>query len=164
MPNYRRDRTPGATFFITQVTYCRQPWLCRAVARKTLRDAIERVRQKYPFQIDAFVLLPDHFHALWTLPENDGNCSTRMRLIKIHVTRKIGRILTLEIPETRSRYERGERNLWQRRFWEHRIRDERDFQNHFDYIHHNPVKHGLCRNPTDWPYSSIHRFTPTHTP
>ncbi|QIZ71630.1 REP-associated tyrosine transposase [Oxynema aestuarii] len=158
MAEYRREYWQGATYFFTQVTCDRQPWLCDDMARVALRQAIETVRRKRPFQIDAFVLLPDHFHCLWTLPENDGDFSTRMRLVKSHVTRAIGDRLNLETTITASRKARRERNLWQRRFWEHRVRDEQEFAAYCDYIHINPVKHGLCKSPTDWPWSSIHRF------
>jgi putative transposase len=158
MSNYIRDRTLGSTYFFTQVTLNRHPWLGEEIARKTLREAIEKVRERHPFKIDAFVLLPDHFHCLWTLPQNDGNYATRMRLIKTYVTKSIGEELNLSLPIGRSRKKRQERNLWQRRFWEHRIRDEIDFARHCDYIHYNPVKHRLCQSPTDWQYSTIHRF------
>jgi putative transposase len=158
MAEYRREYWQEATYFFTQVTCDRQPWLCDDMARVALRQAIETVCRKRPFQIDAFVLLPDHFHCLWTLPENDGDFSTRMRLVKSHVTRAIGDKLNLEATITASRKARRERNLWQRRFWEHRVRDEQEFAAYCDYIHINPVKHGLCKSPTDWPWSSIHRF------
>ena len=158
MPNYRRANLSGATYFIRQVTYQREPWLCREVGRKALRGAIEKVQEKYPFSIDAFVLLPDHFHCLWTLPEGDGDLSTRLRLIKTFVTKHYGEQLGIARDISASRQKRKERNLWQRRFWEHLIRDERDFAQHCDYIHYNPVRHGLCKTPQDWQFSSIHRF------
>ncbi|TRU69121.1 MAG: transposase [Microcystis viridis Mv_BB_P_19951000_S69] len=158
MSNYRRPHVFGGTFFITQVTYQREPWLCCDVARKALRQGIEKVRVKYPFVIDAFVLLPDHFHCLWTLPDDDQDFSVRLRLIKTYVTKHYGQALGVNHEVSRSRQKRGEGNLWQRRFWEHLIRDEQDFATHCDYIHDNPVRHGFCENPQDWQYSSIHRF------
>ena len=158
MSNYRRPSVTGGTYFITQVTYQRIPWLCSDIWRKALREAIEKISQKYPFSIDAFILLPDHFHCLWTLPPDDLDFSTRLRLIKTYVTKHYGNELGLNRPISLSRQKRAERNLWQRRFWEHLIRDERDFITHCDYIHHNPVKHELCSNPQDWQFSSIHRF------
>lgn len=158
MPNYRRAKQPGGTYFITQVTYNRQPWLISDIARQALRHAIVHVRQKYPFTIDAFVLLPDHFHCLWTLPETDSDLSTRLRLIKTFVTKQYGEQLGIHAAISISRQKRQERNLWQRRFWEHLIRDERDFVKHCDYIHYNPVRHQLCQVPQDWQFSSIHRF------
>jgi putative transposase len=159
MSNYRRPNVCGGTYFITQVTYERVPWLCSDLGRKALREAIEKVVQKYPFSIDAFILMPDHFHCLWTLPANDKDFSLRLRLIKTYVTKHYGKELGIDRSISHSRQKRSEGNLWQRRCWEHLIRDERDFSNHCDYIHNNPVKHRLCTTPQDWQFSSIHRFT-----
>ncbi|OKH10761.1 REP-associated tyrosine transposase [[Limnothrix rosea] IAM M-220] len=158
MSNYRRPTIRGGTYFITQVTYQRIPWLCTDLGRQALREAIAKVRQKYPFEINAFVLLPDHFHCLWTLPEDDHDFSVRMRLIKTHVTKNHGDRLNINETISQSRHKRKEKNLWQRRFWEHLIRDEEDYARHCDYIHYNPVKHGLCSTAQEWQYSSIHRF------
>jgi putative transposase len=158
MPNYRRIHLAGGTYFFTQVTYQREPWLCSNIARSTLRTSIEKVRQKYPFVIDAFVLLPDHFHCILTLPDKDSNYATRLRLIKTFVTKNCKDRLKLETKIANSRQKRKESNLWQRRYWEHAIRDEEDFAWHCDYIHYNPVKHGLCERPQQWEFSSIHRF------
>jgi putative transposase len=158
MPNYRRLTQAGSTYFFTQVTYQRRPWLCSDIARETLRSAIAQVRKTYPFSIEAFVLLPDHFHCLWTLPDGDSNYSTRLRLIKTFVTKHSANQLALDAQLTASRQKRNEGNLWQRRFWEHLIRDEVDFARHCDYIHYNPVKHGFCQTPNQWRFSSFHRF------
>lgn len=158
MPNYRRQTIAGGTYFITQVTYQRRPWLCSETARLALRTAINQVRKKRPFTIEAIVLLPDHSHSLWTLPPNDSDLSTRLRLIKTYVTRHYAHELDLDPQLSASRAQRKERNVWQRRFWEHVIRDEHDYARHCDYIHYNPVRHEFCRNPTDWPFSSVHRF------
>ncbi|HEY9703875.1 MAG TPA: transposase [Allocoleopsis sp.] len=158
MPNYRRAKINGGTYFFTEVTYNRDSWLCREIGRKAMREAIEKVKAKYPFSIDAFVLLPEHFHCLLTLPPDDHNFSLRMRLIKTHVTKTYRQQLAINQKLSLSRQKRGESNLWQRRFWEHFIRDEEDFAYHCDYIHYNPVKHGLCTNPQDWEFSTIHRF------
>lgn len=132
MSNYRRPHVTGGTYFITQITYQRQPWLCSDTGRNALHTAINHVRQKYPFSIDAFVLLSDHFHCLWTLPEGDSSRSVRMLLIKRFVTKYYGEQLGLEISISESRAKRKERNLWQRRFWEHLIRNEVDYANHCD--------------------------------
>ena len=158
MPNYRRAKLPGGTYFLTQVTHHRQSWLISDTARQALRAAITHVRQNYPFTIDAFVLLPDHFHCLWTLPKEDSDLSTRLRLIKTFITKQYGEQLGINTDISTSRQKRKERNLWQRRFWEHLIRDERDFAKHCDYIHYNPVRHQLCPIPQDWQFSTIHRF------
>ena len=158
MPNYRRSTIAGGTYFITQITYQRQPWLCNDLARHALRTAINRIRETRPFLINAFVLLPDHFHSLWTLPPDDHDLSTRLRLVKTYVTRHYGNDLQPNLELSPSRMKRKERNLWQRRFWEHLIRDETDFARHCDYIHYNPVRHHLCQTPTDWQFLSLHRF------
>ena len=142
MPNYRRSRIAGASYFFTVVTHRRRPWLCEVRARNALRAAIRRQRRAHPFQIDAFVLLPDHLHCIWTLPQDDEDYSVRWQLIKASVTR------ALQCSDP----------LWQRRFWEHTLRNERDFAAHCAYVHYNPVKHGLCTAPLRWPYSSVHRF------
>jgi len=108
--------------------------------------------------IHAWVLLPDHFHCLWTLPKGDSGYSLRMSLIKQRVTRKCKAWITDGAETTMSRRKHGEAMVWQRRFWEHRIRDEVDLHNHVEYIHFNPVKHGYCLTPVAWPYSSLHRY------
>lgn len=158
MPNYRRLYRPGGSYFFTHVTYQRYPWLCTDIGRHALRTAIIAVRRKYPFTIDAFVLLPDHFHCIWTLPEGDTNFPQRWRLIKLMVTKTAGHELALPLAKSRSGELRREGNLWQRRYMEHCLRDEQDFTNHVAYIHRNPVKHGLVEQPTDWAFSSVHRY------
>lgn len=158
MTDYRRLFIPGSTYFFTQVTYQRNPWLCTEISRKTLREAIIYTREIRPFTINAIVLLPDHLHCIWTLPEGDSDFSTRWRSIKQYVTRNIKDQLNIETKISLSRQKRQESNLWQRRFWEHLIRNEKDYENHCNYIHYNPVKHGLCNAPSKWEYSSFHRF------
>jgi putative transposase len=157
MSNYRRPHVSEGTYFITQVTYQRDKWLCSDIGRKGLREAIEKAKEKYPFSIEAFVLLPNHFHCLWTLPADDSDLSVRLRLIKTYVTKHYGQALGINRDISLSRQKRGESNLWQRRFWEHLIRDEQDFATHCDYIHDNPVRHGFCENPQDWQYSNRRR-------
>lgn len=158
MPNYRRIAIAGRTYFFTQVTYQRRNWLCSEIARQTLRTAIDKVRVKYPFTIDALVLLPNHIHCIWTLPDGDTDYASRWRLIKTFVTKNCASQLKLDPTINSSRQKRQEGNLWQRRFWEHLIRDDIDFVRHCDYIHYNPVKHGLCKSPKEWLFSSFHRF------
>lgn len=157
MSEYRRAQVPGGTFFFTVVTYNRQSFLCDEDVRNALRDAIAKVRARHPFNIDAWVLLPDHLHAIWTLPEGDADFSLRWNLIKRYVTRACAK--HLERPEwlSESKEEHRESTLWQRRFWEHQIRDDRDYAAHMDYLHFNPVKHGYVKRVADWPYSSFHR-------
>ncbi|UBF30059.1 transposase (plasmid) [Kovacikia minuta CCNUW1] len=158
MTNYRRLTIAGGTYFFTLVTHQRRPWLCCDIARSTLRAAITHVRLTYPFVIEAMVLLPNHLHCIWTLPTGDSDYATRWRLIKAYVTKQAATKLKLDAQLSQSRQQRREGNLWQRRFWEYWIRDQQDFIRHCDYIHYNPVRHGLCRSPGEWKYSSFHRF------
>jgi putative transposase len=154
MPDYRRLRIPGGTYFFTVNLLERYPndLLVRHIA--TLRDAVRRVRRHYPFHIDAWVVLPDHLHTVWTLPEGDDDFANRWRTIKQHFSR------TLDAVEHRSdvRARRQERGIWQRRFWEHAIRDDADYAAHVDYVHINPLKHGYVQRVRDWPFSTFHRF------
>ena len=158
MPIYIRAYVPGGTFFFTLVTYQRQPLLVQLLVRHLLRDAIRSVRTERPFHIDAFVLLPDHLHTLWTLPAGDADFSTRWRLIKHATTRQLMQHITVEIAQSASRCKKQEQPVWQRRFWEHAVRSEEEFSALCDYIHYNPVKHGYARCPHAWPYSSFRRF------
>ncbi len=157
MSNYRRAKTPGATYFFTVVTHQRQPLFQIECARTALRDAIHDVRQLLPFQIDAWVLLPDHLHAIWTLPPGDADFSQRWSKIKRQTSRAC-RHLVNQTLLTPGQITDGEFGFWQRRFWEHQIRDDADFAAHADYIHWNPVKHGLVKSVGDWPHSTFHRF------
>ncbi len=158
MPNYRRAKTKGATYFFTVVTYRRQRFLCEENVRKALRNGILEVQKNYPFTIDGWVLLPDHLHCIWTLPPNDANFSVRWAMIKRYVTKQCGPELHCEDWMNESKRRRKESTIWQRRFWEHQIRDERDFERHMDYLHYNPVKHDLVRSVKDWPHSTFHRY------
>ena len=153
---YRRSTTPGATYFFTVVTYRRQAILCEPDALALLREAFATIKQRHPFRIDAIVILPDHLHCLWTLPLDDSNYSTRWMLIKSHFTRRCA--ASLKIERSLALRHKREQTIWQHRYWEHQIRDERDFERHCDYIHYNPVKHGLVTWVADWPHSSFHRF------
>jgi putative transposase len=152
MTAYRRNRVPGGTFFFTVNLLDRRSGLLTGNVG-LLRDAVRKVRARSPFHIDAWVVLPDHLHAVWTLPDGDLNYSARWQAIKTAFSKRI--------PEgefrSASRDGRGERGIWQRRFWEHTIRDDRDYAGHVDYVHFNPVKHGLVANAADWRYSSFHR-------
>lgn len=149
---YRRNRVAGGTYFFTVTLRDRSSdLLVRHV--DLLREAFRLVHNIRPFTIDAIVILPEHCHALWTLPEGDTDYSGRWRAIKSHFTRHLRTAGVRLIRDNR-----GEYQLWQRRFWEHTIRDERDYRHHVDYIHYNPVKHGLVEQAADWPYSSIHRY------
>lgn len=150
MPNYRRNRVTGATYFFTVNLRDRRSGLL--VERiDALRETVREVRRQLPFRIDAWVVLPDHMHCLWTLPEDDSDFPERWRRIKAAFSKS----LPDTDPQTRLR--KGERGVWQRGYWEHTIRDERDYAAHMDYIHFNPVKHGLVQDPSDWRFSSFRR-------
>lgn len=152
MPNYIRPKIPGGTWFFTVNLLNRKSNLLTQNI-DALRMATRKTKQRYPFRIDAFVILPDHLHAIWTLPENDTDFSLRWRLIKIHFSKSL--------PKTeyrdRVRKKKGERGIWQRRFWEHAIRDDEDYNRHLDYCYFNPVSHGYVSRVQDWPWSSFHR-------
>lgn len=147
MPNFRRANQPGGTFFFTVVTYRRKPFLTEQLYREALRQVIRQVRQKHPFSIDAWVLLPDHMHCIWTLAEGEADFSKRCGLIKAGFTKNIRRVFS-QAPNI----------IWQNRFWEHQVRNDMDLEKHIDYIHYNPVKHGLVTGVKDWPFSTFHRF------
>lgn len=144
MVRYRRNYVPGGTYFFTVTLRDRRSdWLARHI--DLLRTAISRTRSHHPFRIDAMVVLPDHLHMIMTLPEGDADYSLRWRRIKALFTRGL---------QLRGLATQG---IWQRRFWEHTVRDDDDLQRHVDYIHFNPVKHDHAAKPADWPYSTIHR-------
>ena len=151
---YIRSQAKGATFFFTVVTYKRRNILCDAINVILIKEAFKHVMKKYPFQNDAFVMLPNHIHCIWTLPENDSNFSLRWQLIKRYFTKRCED--KYKGARSASMIKKGEQAVWQRRGWEHQIRDERDYSNHVDYIHYNPVKHGLVKKPIDWKYSISH--------
>jgi putative transposase len=153
MTSYRRSLVPGGTFFFTVNLASRQSELLTENI-ELLRTAFRYARLRYPFVVDAIVVLPEHLHAIWTLPEGDADFPLRWRLIKTVFSRSLAP--GERIPPTRSR--KGERGIWQRRYWEHVVRDESDYVRHVDYIHFNPVKHGHVDRVQDWPYSSFHRM------
>jgi putative transposase len=158
MSNYRRPMVTGGTFFFTVVSYHRRPNLTLPFARRALHDALALTRSERPFEIVAMVLLPDHLHAVWTLPEGDADFSTRWKVAKARVTVALSERDLAPRGQTPSRCRRHERDVWQRRFWDHAIRDDEDFRRHVDYIHWNPVKHGLVSRVKDWPHSTFHRY------
>jgi putative transposase len=152
MPRYRRAFAPGGTFFFTVAIANRSDGLLvREVDR--LRRIYRSVQERHPFETIAICILPDHLHALWSLPENDSDFPQRWSLIKSGFSRG----LNVAAPRSARHVAKRERGLWQRRYWEHAIRDELDLVRHADYIHFNPVKHGLVTRVRDWPYSSFHQ-------
>lgn len=154
MTEYRRAYVPGGSWFFTVNLAERKNNRLLVEKIDLLRSAFEYTRQRHPFRMDAVVILPDHMHCIWTLPQDDADFSIRWNLLKGYFSRHI---VTGERISA-SRKSRRERGLWQRRFWEHLLRDQNDFNRHADYIHWNPVKHGWVKSVNDWPYSSFHRY------
>ena len=154
MPDYRRAWCPGGTYFFTVATLERHSvgLLTRYIG--VLRTVVQSVRQRYPFRVHGWVVLPDHLHCVIELPVDDADFAGRWRLVKAGFSRAVPRNEFISTVRRR----RGERGIWQRRYWEHLIRDEADFRAHMDYVHINPVKHGLVERVADWPYSTFHRL------
>lgn len=153
---YRRSFVEGGSFFFTLVTEKRRPLFSTVEAVDVLRDAFYSVRSWHPFVMDAMVVLPDHLHCIWTLPPGDADFSTRWRLIKTWFTKHCDQALRAAPNGIQTK--RGEQAIWQHRYWEHMLRDERDFERHVEYIHYNPVKHGYVASPFDWAYSSFKHY------
>ncbi len=158
MSNYRRANAKGGTYFFTLVTYRRQRFLCDENIRYALRNAIQNTRLTHPFKIDGWVLLPDHLHCILTLPPDDADFGVRWAMIKRYVTKQCGPDLQRDDWMNDSKRRRKESTLWQRRFWEHQIHDDRDYEIHMDYLHFNPVKHGYVTSTKNWPHSTFHRY------
>ena len=152
MPNYRRLFIPGGTFFFTvNLLDRRTKLLTDNIA--ALRSAYGLAAKRRPFETIAICILPEHFHCVWRLPQGDDDYPLRWRLIKSRFSKSLPRE-----GDTRAGRRKGERGIWQRRFWEHAIRDAEDLDAHVDYIHWNPVKHGLVTEPADWPYSTYREW------
>ena len=156
MPQYHRAHIPGGTYFFTVVTFNRQPLFKEESAVLWLKQCLEAEVERHPFTIRAMVVLPDHLHTIWTLPEDDSDYSMRWRQIKSNFSRHYDRSTNGDVPESRRR--KQEQDIWQRRFWEHAIKDQEDFNRHCDYIHFNPVKHGLVKSAAGWKASTFQRF------
>jgi putative transposase len=153
MPNYRRNRVPGGTYFFTvNLLERRRSLLVDHI--DGLRTSIRKTRNKMPFHIDAWVILPDHMQCIWTLPENHDNYSSRWQSIK----KEFSKSIPAYEYRSEARIKNNERGIWQSRFWEYTIRDELVYCRHIDYIHFNLVKHGLVRTVKDWPHSTFHRL------
>jgi len=159
MPDFRRNLIPGASYFLTIVTYQRRPLFKEQFAKDLFWQVMEIIETRYPFKNEVFCLLPDHFHCIWTLPEDDHDYSKRVKELK--------RIFSLMVPQdhkpdpktlSASRQKRHEGGLWHRRFWEHTIRSQEDYNRIMDYIHWNPVKHGYTDSPYLWEGSSFQRY------
>jgi len=152
---YRRNYSAGGTYFLT---------LCLADRKSSLlidyidelREAYRKTLAKQPFIVEAMVVLPEHLHALWTLPESDCDYPNRVRLFKSNFSKVLPQ--HIKWPRNESQRKKGEVGIWQRRYWEHTVRDATDFNQYMDYIHYNPVKHGLVNTVAEWPYSTFHRM------
>jgi putative transposase len=153
MVSYRRNFVPGGSYFFTVNLADRR---LRLLTQRVefLRAAFRYAQKRHPFAVEATVILPDHLHAIWTLPDGDSDFALRWRLIKT----EFSRALPMREEISKSRTDKGERGVWQRRYWEHTLRDEKDFERAVEYIHFNPVKHGHVGRVRDWPYSSFHRM------
>ncbi len=152
MPDYRRAKIPGGTFFFTLALADRSSdLLLREIDR--LRHIYRQVQERRPFETVAISVLPDHLHAIWSLPPGDTDFPMRWNLIKSGFSRGVP-----AVPRSSSKIAKREKGIWQRRYWEHTIRDDADLARHVDYIHFNPVKHGLVSRVCDWPHSSFHQF------
>ena len=154
MRTYIRNRVPGGTYFFTVNLALRS-------GNTLLVDNIDRLREAYratckerPFETIAAVVLPEHLHVIWRLPANDDDYPTRWRMLKGRFSHAIANKEEIK----KSRRQKGERGIWQRRYWEHTIRDDSDLHRHIDYIHSNPVKHGWCKVATEWPFSTIRQY------
>lgn len=151
--HYRRATTAGGTYFFTvNLAERYSDLLVRHI--EDLRTIMQKVKQAHPFSVAAMVVLPEHLHAIWRLPPGDADYPLRWSQIKSRFSRRLPKDERIRA----SRKSKRERGIWQRRYWEHQIRDETDLARHVDYIHYNPVKHGLVRRPIDWPHSTLHSY------
>ena len=153
MPRYIRSQVKGATYFFTVTLAHRQSQLLTENIQ-LLRQVFQRANALHPFTTLAICVLPDHIHTIWQMPAEDGNYALRWRIIKSHFSRNF----SANTQRSNSKIKHREKGIWQRRYWEHQIKDEQDLQRHIDYIHYNPVKHGLVAQVKDWPYSTFHRY------
>ena len=154
MPNYIRNYQAGASYFFTINISDRQSQLLTTYIDE-LRLAYQKTQQKMPFTTDAIIILPDHIHTIWTLPENDNDYPTRIRLLKSYFSRQLP--AHVKRTNNQSRQGKSETGVWQRRYWEHTLQNEIDYNRHMDYIHYNAVKHGYAENPADWKHSTFMR-------
>jgi REP-associated tyrosine transposase len=153
---YRRYYLPGGSYFFTIVTHGRHPWFANPAHVTLLRSALRQVKLRWPFEFVAGVILPEHLHFIWTLPIGDTFYSRRISRMKALFSQSLPSSTAAAVGS--SRFKHRERAVWQRRFWEHTLRDEDDLKRHLDYLHYNPVKHGLASCPHSWPHSSFRHW------
>ncbi len=154
MPSYRRNRVPGGCYFFTVNILERHQNTLLVDEIKLLRMVVRQAKDRHPFHLDGWVVLAEHMHIILTLPLGDDDFVKRIRLIKNLFSRRLPRTEH----RSQARQKRNERGIWQRRYWEHTIRDDRDYAAHMDYLHYNPVKHGYVTRVKNWPYSSFHNL------
>ena len=158
MPNYHRFKIEGAYYFFTVVTYKRRSLFTDDNTITVLKNAFQQVKSDRPFEMSAVCLLPDHLHCIWKMSHMDSDYSTRWSIIKRIFSKTYVKTSCVKLNQTRSRQKKRELPIFQRRFWEHYIRNEYDYWKHVHYIHYNPYRHGLVKHIADWPYSTYHRF------
>ena len=158
MANYRRDKTPGGWYFLTLVTYQRKPIFADSNSVLLFKKVLMQIKENDPFNIIAIVILPEHIHMIIQLPDEDSHYSRKIAKIKREFGKEFLEINPHEVHLTESNLNRKERGIWQRRFWEHKIRNQDDLKKHIDYIHINPVKHGDVQKIADWKWSSFLKF------
>lgn len=158
MPNYRRYFVPGGTYFFTLKTEHNHPLFERDEIVELFESVLGEAKSRWPFEVIAYAILPDHIHTLWSLPSGDTEYPTRWGWIKKEFTTRYLSQGGTEEPISSARQLSGRKGVWQRHYWEHLIRDEEDFERHFDYIHWNPVKHHYVKAPRDWAHSSFHQW------
>jgi len=158
MPEYRRILYQGGTYFFTLVTYKRQKIFLSHDVSFIFYESLEHIQRLHPFTNVAYCIMPDHIHLIWRLPEDDANYSMRISQIKRRFARAFVKKYGIPVVRNMQHEKRRELTIWQRRFWEHLIRDEADLNQHIDYIHYNPVKHGMVDRVCDWVDSSFHRY------
>ncbi len=158
MPEYRRSWVQGGTFFFTLVTYNRNPIFSSNTNFQLFLKTWNDVQSLHPFESIAACVLPDHIHAIWKLPEDDADYPMRWKEIKRLFTQEYNRNNQKGMVRSQSQQIQGEATIWHRRYWEHTIRDQDDLNAHIDYVHINPLKHGLVNMVKEWPWSSFHRY------
>lgn len=158
MPNYRRYHVAGGTYFFTLKSEGNSPVFHKQSNVRLLGDVFREMRSRWPLEIHAIVLLPDHLHTIWSLPSGDTEYPLRWAWLKKEFTKRYLAQAGEEQARSASRRRNRRRGVWQRRYWEHTIQEERDFESLFDYVHWNPVKHGYVKSPADWPHSSFRRW------
>ena len=158
MPKFHRNYVPGGTYFFTAATYGREPIFASETARRLLGQVMRECNERYPFATDAIVLLPDHMHIIWRLPSGDDDYSRRWAWLKRRFTKQWLAEGAPERRTTTAQRQQRRKGVWQPRYWEHTISDEDDYEQHVNYVHYNPVKHGYVACPHEWPYSSFHRY------